>query len=282
MIRREHKIIAVAAGIGLTVAGGLWWLDSSRVELVSVVVAAHDLQARQIIRDEDLTTVPMPPAAKDSKAIHQPSQLVGKTLISPVFAGEQFRPNRVGVGDRELGPDDVAMGFKTDIVNSAGGILSAGDVVDVYVVPGDANGQPAAGRRVDVFKVGEGYRVYSVRDGNARETGPVVNTADPTRSQGLAGIPVVVDLKVPTEHVAGLKQASTIGGTVTFVKRSPDAPVPEKPIFIPLPVTATQVDVRGVPLSSMPGVPSIPGVMTAPNTTVPGQQPAVPTTPKQP
>lgn len=252
--RREHKIIAAAAIVGLTVAGGLWWVDKASVKLVPIVIAARDLDARHTIQASDLKTIAVPPSGRDNGAVHDPDQLVGKSLISPVFSGEQFRQGRVTVGDRELGADEVAFALRTDLTSAVGGLLNVGDMVDLYLVPGDANGQPAQGRKVEVFKVGEGYRVFSIRDSNAKATGDSLNS-DPSRTNNVAGVPAVVVLKVPTDHVAGLRQATALG-VITFVKRSPNAPTPERPTLIPLPATVTQIDVRGVPLSTVPAQPT--------------------------
>ncbi len=241
-MKPQHWILVVSVSIGVAATGALWYAQRISAELVPVLVAAHDVEARQVIQKEDLTYQMVPPSTKDEKAIQDPAQLVGQLLLSPVFAGEQIRPGRVNSTERELAPDELAIGFLTDLTKSVGGLLESGDVVDLFWAP--ERGGNRVGR-VEVYKVGEGYRVLSVRDNTGKATGPRVQ-AELAKSGAAAGLPNVVVLKVPNSQVAALRQAAEVG-QITFAKRSPNAPVPNEPVLTPLPAAAMSLDVNGLP-----------------------------------
>lgn len=248
--RREPLIAAVALIIGLTAAAALYIVQEASTQLVPALVAARDLPARHLIRREDLHFTYVLPAARDPRAVHDPEQLVGHLLLSPVFAGEQFRPGRIHPDEGDLTADEVAVAVETDLVNSVGGLLTAGAVVDIYWIPGSdarALGAPVPRR------IAEAVRVLSVRDSAARATGPNT-TADPTRTQPAAGLPAVVVLKVPADDrdIPGKLLTATALGRLTFVKWAPNAQVPDEPVFYPLGIEAMLANGSTIPTKLPP------------------------------
>lgn len=240
-MKRETVIASASILLGIAAAGTLYWVQRFSTQLVPVLVAARDVEARQVLQKEDLRYEMVIPAAKDQLAIQDPDKLMGQVLVSPIYTGEQIRPGRIDESERDLTSDEVAIAFPTDLTKGVGGLLEAGDVVDIYVVPpaGKVLGQ------LDPWKLGEGFRVLSVRDGAARATGPRVNS-DPTRSQGAAGLPAVVVLKVPKDMPTDLLRVDQIGTMLTFAKRASNMPVPEQPIIYPLPPNYLTPDINGL------------------------------------
>lgn len=242
-LRRETIIAMVAVMLGVTAAGALYVVQQASTQLVPVLVATRDIPARQVLRQADLRLDLVVPAVKDSNAIHDPAKLIGQVLVSPIFAGEQIRPGRINENERELTMDEVAVGIPTDLNRAVGGLLEAGDVVDIYWVP--SSDTKVLGARIPQ-KMGEGFRVLTVRDASARATGPRVNS-DPTRSQASAGLPAVVVLKVPKDDrdVSGQLIAAAGTGSLVFTKRAPNAEIPAVPTFYPLDVTQLMSDING-------------------------------------
>lgn len=218
-MRREHLRLGAAIGLGVAAAGVFWYVQKlSIATVVPVVVAARDLQPREVIGADDLARKWVPPAAVDQLAIQNEAELIGKTLLSPVFMGEQIRRERITLPDLALAEDEVAVAIPTDLINAVGGTLRRGDLVDIYVTLSIEKT-----RRADVFRVGEAVRVLSVRDANARlrDNGDEDAAGNPLTGVSSVGNPAVVILKVPSDSVAPLKQAAAIG-TLTLVRWSPN------------------------------------------------------------
>lgn len=241
-MKRELRIFLVALLFGLLAVGALWYLQRLSIERVPAVTAARDLPARHVIAREDLAVIMVPPGQRDAKALQDPAQLVGQELLSPVYAGEQLRPERVIPAERALAADEVAVPLKTDLVRSLGGTLKAGDLVDIYWTPRALAGGRSG--RVEVQRIGEGFRVFAIRDAGARATGDDVNNADPTRTQAVGGVPAVVLLKVPLEMVPGLLQATELG-ELTLTRWSDLRPRPDRPVLTALNDAFVTVDVNG-------------------------------------
>lgn len=218
-MKREHLRLGAAIGLGVAAAGVFWYVQKlSTANVVPVLVAARDLEPREVIGAKDLTRKWVPPAAVDQRAIQNEADLIGKTLLSPVYAGEQIRAERITLPDLALAEDEVALAISTDLVNAVGGTLRRGDLVDIYVTL-----SLEKTRRADVYKVGEAVRVVSVRDSNARlrDNGDDDAAASLIAGVSSVGNPAVVILKVPSDSVAYLKEAAAIG-TLTMVKWCPN------------------------------------------------------------
>jgi Flp pilus assembly protein CpaB len=179
-------VAALSVACGVVAAGGLYLRDQSGHELVRIIVASRDIPGREIVQAADLKEVMVPAAAVVKSAVQDESQLVGKMLLSAVYAGEQIRPQRVKPSPLELAPDEEAIAIQSDLVAAVGGLLQAGDVADVFLTVTVPNT-----KRVEVYKIGAAVRVLSVRDNNARATGPRANS-DPAKQAGVPAVTMAV------------------------------------------------------------------------------------------
>lgn len=145
-------IIALLAGGGtyLVASGSQKEAPPPAEEKGPVVVAARDLAARQAITAPDVTVAQYPKSLIPLNAIVDPKDVAGKVLTVPVSRGEIILPTRfttpgapaftVVPPTQELTPTGAlppgAPNYRILVLsvpdlNAAGGILQAGDSVDI-------------------------------------------------------------------------------------------------------------------------------------------------------
>ena len=114
--------------------------QSSRATLLTRVVADRGLLPGQILTQDDLAAHDVPQAwvGPDAFDPSQTEQIVGKVLLKAMVAGEPF--SRMSLANPEppalsqqLAPGRRAMTLPVDYVSSLSGLLSAGDVIDLFV-----------------------------------------------------------------------------------------------------------------------------------------------------
>lgn len=117
-----------AGAVALTLSA----LSPAPPKLVSVVAAARDLPGGATLSSHDLDNRLLPPTAVPAQAVTVRSSAVGRTLVSPIRAGEPLTDVRL-LGPSvltSLGPGRVAAPIRVADA-AAVRLLRAGDVVDV-------------------------------------------------------------------------------------------------------------------------------------------------------
>lgn len=132
--RRVLLALAIAAGV---VAAGAYALDARRVTLV---VAAHDLEAGTVLAGDDLASMAVPAASVPSNALTDASALVGRTTHVRLGAGQLLlRDTFEDVAAFRSGlrppPGSRAVALPVSPALALGGALAPGMRVDVVAVP---------------------------------------------------------------------------------------------------------------------------------------------------
>ncbi|MBI2444237.1 MAG: hypothetical protein HYV42_03285 [Candidatus Magasanikbacteria bacterium] len=86
---RRELVLALAAGL-LTAVGIFFWLQQNRrgQELVPVLIAARDLSAWAVVRDEDIKIVILPRYALPAGFVARREEVQGRPLVRFKVAGE--------------------------------------------------------------------------------------------------------------------------------------------------------------------------------------------------
>jgi Flp pilus assembly protein CpaB len=125
--------LVTLAAVGIFAA----YLRASAEPTTSWVVAARDLLPGDVVTAADITTVAIDlPDAQARRTANNPDAMLGRVVISPLFADEL-----VGVGDTADGADvegTSALTFPIETSRALGGSLAAGDRVDVVATFEDA------------------------------------------------------------------------------------------------------------------------------------------------
>lgn len=148
--RRLHRFVVlrrpwlVAALVGLAVLSGLRAVAPPAPATEPVVVAAHDLEGGETLGSEDLVVRRWSPGTVPRGITSRTADLVGRTLASPLRAGEPVSDRRVvapgllaGYPGLEAVPVRVA---EADVAP----LLRVGDTVDVVAVGGSGRAWTAA------------------------------------------------------------------------------------------------------------------------------------------
>ncbi len=137
---RWHRRLLAAGLAAGAVALSLSALSPAPPKLVSVVAAAHDLPGGATLSSHDLDNRRLPPSAVPARALTLSSSAVGRTLVSPIRAGEPLTDVRL------LGPSvltslgDSRVAAPIRVADAAAvRLLRAGDVVDVVAATATAS-----------------------------------------------------------------------------------------------------------------------------------------------
>ncbi len=153
--RPGYIALLLALVVGLGLAGA--WLYQSAGAKATVLVAAVDIEAGQVIGREDVTTVAL---AGEARAItaDEVSTVVGKRATVPLLAGTLLQRSMLGAA-ATLPEGQVLVGVLLPVGAAPAGGLVAGDLVDVYRLPaatavgGDSAAPTVVAARVAVQKV---------------------------------------------------------------------------------------------------------------------------------
>lgn len=129
---------------------------------VAVVVATRDLQRWEWIETGDVTVRLLHPDAVHPDSIQTPAQVVGRRVTQAIFDGEQVRAARTDLSPTGrqvygLGPTQRAMFIPGGFQRSGGGVLRAGDLVDLVCVIVNRE-EPIA------YRLAHGLEVLEIRD----------------------------------------------------------------------------------------------------------------------
>jgi Flp pilus assembly protein CpaB len=200
MARRRRPLAALFAGLSVLLAlAALRPAPTASVasgRTRSVLVAAHDLTAGQVLGDGDVRTASYPVALVPDGAVSAGDSPTGRRLVLPVRAGEPLTDVRFladGLLERLSGPDSVAAPVR--IADSGEvALVRPGNRVDVLAAQASdaSSSQPGsgAGSRARAITIAAGAVVLSVPTAAAAtitDGGLVVLAVPAQTARALAG-----------------------------------------------------------------------------------------------
>lgn len=205
----QRTLLAVALVCG-AIAGVIYY---SSLQRVSVVVAAHGLDADRPIAAADLVVRELPPDVVPAGAVHSLDDAVGRVPRAPLWAGQILIAPALGAGAAAFHSGLVppagqrALAIPVTASQAVGGALVAGAHIDVIAVP--VSGRAPAGRVTEL--VATNVTVLDVRGENG---GPIVPGA--AARQGTVALERLGSVVVSISPGDELRVADRIA-TSTFV-----------------------------------------------------------------
>jgi len=145
MTNTRRTLLAIALALAAALGYYLWWSNTR----VSVPVAMAYIKAETPITKGLLALKPFPREAVSSGWLLDISQIVGKVARVDIFPGEPFDERRLAEPGElsqsrsragiTLPPGKVAFAVPTSVAGAVGGMVRAGDRVDIIGVPPGAN-----------------------------------------------------------------------------------------------------------------------------------------------
>jgi len=176
-------------------SASVWVVETSRY-----VPAGTELTASNLMRAE------VPPAARNTVALQNPTQLLGKVLMVPLPQGQQVLPNWLASTNLTLGHGYVDLPLPTSVSTSAVGTLQAGEKVSLLWMPsGLLNQQPTVEFQQDPLVV------LAVRDAEGNVEGQATSTPGVS-----AGVPAIVDLRVTTAQAIQIEGQAQNGKLIVL------------------------------------------------------------------
>ena len=205
----QRTLLAVALVCG-AMAGIIYYASLQRV---SVIVAAHGLDADRPIAPEDIVLRELPPDAVPAGAVRSFDEAVGRVPRAPLWTGQILMAPALGAGAAAFHSGLVppagqrALAIPVTPAQAVGGALVAGAHIDVIAVP--VSGRAPAGRATEL--VATNVTVLDVRSENG---GPIVPAA--ATRQGTVAIERLGSVVVSLSPSDELRVADRIA-TSTFV-----------------------------------------------------------------
>ena len=165
----QRTLLAVALVCG-AIAGSIYYAG---VQRVSVVVAAHLLDADRPIAADDLSVRELPPEVVPVGALRSTEDAVGRVPRAPLWAGQILIAPALGTAAAAFHSGLVppagqrAIAIPITASQAVGGALVAGAHIDVIAIP--VSGRAPAGRATEL--VASNLTVLDVRGENG---GPIV------------------------------------------------------------------------------------------------------------
>ena len=205
----QRTLLAVALVCG-AMAGIIYYASLQRV---SVVVAAHGLDADRPVAAADIVLRELPPDAVPAGAVRTFDDAIGRVPRAPLWAGQILIAPALGAGAAAFHSGLVppagqrALAIPVTPAQAVGGALVAGAHVDVIAVP--VSGRAPAGRATEL--VATNVTVLDVRGENG---GPIAPAA--SIRQGTAALERLGSVVVSISPSDELRVADRIA-TSTFV-----------------------------------------------------------------
>lgn len=174
----QRALLAIALVCG-AIAGTIYYAS---VQRVSIVVAAHALDADKVIAPDDVVLKQLPPDAVPDGALRSTEDAVGRVPRAPHWPGQIIVAPAVAAGAASFHSGLVppagqrAVAIPVTPAQAIGGALVAGAHVDVIAVP--ATGRAPAGRVTELVAAN-----VTVLDVRGESGGPFV-PAGPGRGTG--------------------------------------------------------------------------------------------------
>ena len=148
--RNRSLVIGVASGLLCALSVGVYVMEVDREaeaaqsemlaryggEQIDVCVAKRDIVAGETISESDVETRTWVAALLPANAVTDSKEAVGEQVGSTILAGEVISTSRFGFDAASLDVPEglVAVSVPSRDVQSVGGAVTAGSVVDVYAV----------------------------------------------------------------------------------------------------------------------------------------------------
>jgi hypothetical protein len=178
----------------LATLAGLLTLRAQRT--ISVLVAAHDLQAGAQVGTLDVEVQRMHADSLPAGALTSPDDAVGEYVAWPLTAGEPvlaraLRHQRSGitlVADVAVPDGYRAIALPVQPAGAVGGMLAPGDHVDVYAtpLPGHQSDAPAGGGTTTVVRRPVG--TTGAASGSSTQLRGIAAAPDAAAGTGIAGV----------------------------------------------------------------------------------------------
>lgn len=170
----QRSLLAIALVCG-AIAGTIYYAGLQRV---TVVVAAHLLDADRPIAAEDVTLRELPPDAVPAGALRSTDDAVGRVPRAPLWTGQILMSSALGTAAAAFHSGLVppagqrALAIPVTASQAVGGALVAGAHIDVIAVP--VNGRAPAGRPTEL--IASNVTVLDIR---GEYGGPIVAAGQP-------------------------------------------------------------------------------------------------------
>lgn len=205
----QRLFLAIALVCG-AIAGTVYYLSLQRV---TVVIAAHGLDADRPIALSDVALRDLPPDAVPAGALRSVEEAVGRVPRAPLWPGQILIAPALGAGAAAFHSGLVppagqrALAIPVTPSQALGGALVAGAHIDVIAVP--VSGRAPAGRLTEI--IASNVTVLDVRGENG---GPIA--AGPVARQGTMALERLGSVVISLSPADELRVADRIA-TSTFV-----------------------------------------------------------------
>lgn len=193
-VGRHRRLLAAALAAGAA-AAAISAVSPAPPHLASVVVAAHDIDAGEVLSSGDVAVAEVPAGVVPSHAATTAADVLGRALAAPVRAGEV-------VTDRRLLGRSLLAGYPADTVAApvrisdadTVSLLRVGDRIDVYAAVGSGSADPTSPAAVVVA----GARIISLPapTDSSQDGGLVVLAVDQRGAAALAEAGATAPLSV--------------------------------------------------------------------------------------
>ncbi|MHB1126964.1 MAG: Flp pilus assembly protein CpaB [Bacillota bacterium] len=216
MPKRQWPLL-VAIVLGLAVAGvSAYFLlnfAADYQEFTQIVVPKKEIPAFSQLTQDNLGIKKVPIGSVGSNVVVEPSQVLGKITTVPLYTGEQIRLERL-IKEELADTSRQNVSVNINLTRSIGGIVSPGDVVDVYWIVDE--GTPGAVLATD-------SRVLALLDGQGNNlsmgSNSLLDQVNPTQLEQ-AGLPAIVILAVkPDEVPQVIRGSADQSGGIVLVKK---------------------------------------------------------------
>ena len=203
----QRALLAIAIVCG-AVAGGVYYASLQRI---SVVVAAHPLDADRPIGPDDVATKDLPPDALPPDAVRATSDAIGRVPRAPQWSGQILVAPALGTSAAAFHSGLVppagqrAVAIPVAPAQAIGGALVAGAHVDVIAVP--VTGRAPANRITEI--VAANVTVLDVRGESGAPFSAVSTTKGAVVSSDRLGSVVVAIAPADELRVADRVATST-------------------------------------------------------------------------
>lgn len=192
--------IAILIGLATCAVSAyfLFHFASTYQETMQIVVPKQDIPAYKQLNNNNVGIKSVPVGSVGSKVALEPSQVMGKVTTVTLYAGEQIRLERL-TEKRNIDVNKQQVAVNVNLTRSVGGVVSPGDIVDVYWVTGDQVPGKLIAQNGIVLKItdGQGNEI----DGKVKQN--IIENAGKT-----AQLPAVAVLEVNPQEVPQVVRGS--------------------------------------------------------------------------
>ncbi len=229
-------VVSAAASFLLYQALGSRFKPQSAIATAEIPVARGELQIGALVKDIDLTTAQWPGGAPPN-ALLKKEEIIGRGVISPIYAGEPIRTDRLaplGAGGGMAATIPVGMravAIRVNDVVAVAGFVTAGQRVDLLILGTPVNAQGGTVSKTllqNIEVLSAGQQIQKDAEGKPIPV-PVVNllvTPDQAEVVSLASnhAQIQLVLRNPLDKEAVKTKGAIFGSLFTGVNGEPPPP----------------------------------------------------------